>query len=72
VGDVTFTCSNTRFATIDQDGNVCNVFGKRPGKVTITATTATQQAELAIAVKYTFVQWLLVIFCFGWLWLPVK
>jgi pimeloyl-ACP methyl ester carboxylesterase len=61
--------SDSKFATIDQDGTI---HGKARGTILVTAKTATQTQALEVKVEYSFWQWLLVIFMFGWIWVPVK
>ena len=64
-----YQSGNNRVATIDQQGNI---LGKRPGTAVITVQTTSGTSNITVAVKYSFVQWLLVIFAFGWIWLPLK
>lgn len=62
----TWSSSNTKVATVDQDGNVKAV-GK--GSAVITATLGSTTATCDVTVKFNFGQWLLFIFCFGWIWM---
>jgi len=70
VGKVTYYTSDPKIATVDENGKI---LGKKPGTVTITAVTSDGYKEdVTIKVKYNFWQWLLVIFLFGWCWVPLK
>lgn len=61
-----FTSSNPAVASIDSQGNVT---GRRPGSAVIAVFTPDGQGIIEVTVKYSFWQWLLVIFLFGWRWL---
>ena len=70
VGKTTYYSSDPKIATVDENGKI---LAKRPGTVTITAMTSDGYVEtVTIKVKYSFWQWLLVIFLFGWCWVPLK
>ncbi len=66
---ISYESSNKSVATIDNNGNI---LAKRPGTTVITATTPYGKSSITVTVKYSFWQWLLVIFVFGWIWLPLK
>jgi uncharacterized protein YjdB len=53
---------------VDKDTGKITAVGN--GSATITATSVANglQDTCEITVKYSFVQWLIVIFLFGWLW----
>ena len=61
---------NTRIASIDKNGNI---LAKRPGKVKIQlfSEVDAQIHYVDLQVKYSFWQWLAVIFLFGWIWIPI-
>jgi len=69
-GKVTFTGHDDKIATVDQNGNV---FAKRPGTMVVSVkSSAGQSGTLVVNVKYSFWQWLCVIFLLGWFWVPVR
>jgi uncharacterized repeat protein (TIGR02543 family) len=69
-GMKTFMSSNERVATIDENGKI---LAKRPGTTTIIVQTSDgQEGFMTVTVKYSFVQWLYVIFLFGWIWVPLR
>ena len=57
-------------ASVDDHGNI---LAKRPGKVKIQlfSDVDMQIHYVDVQVKYTFLQWLAVIFLFGWIWIPI-
>ncbi|NLO46168.1 MAG: hypothetical protein GX107_06690 [Clostridiales bacterium] len=59
--------SDIHTAVVDNDGNV---FAKSRGTATICVETVdgAYRDTCEIKVKYSFAQWLIVIFLFGWLW----
>ena len=64
--DVTWESSDENVATIDSDGNVTIV---SVGTVTFIATDAEGGTSTkTVEVRYTWWQWLIRIFLFGWLW----
>ena len=65
-GATGYQSSDESVAVIDDQGNI---FGRRPGTTVITVQTANGKKNISVTVKYSFVQWLLVIFAFGRLWL---
>lgn len=68
-GTLSYKSSNEKVATI-KDGKI---LAKRPGTTTITVTSSSEQeGTITITVQYSFVQWLMVIFLFGWIWIPLK
>ncbi len=67
---VTYTSSNESVATVDNNGNVK---GLKRGSATITCTVTDEYGNTVsdtctVNVKYSFGQWLIVIFLFGWIW----
>ncbi len=67
---VSWRSSNEKVATVSSDGTI---LAKSRGTTTITASTESgQSATMKVTVKYSFWQWLLVIFLFGWIWVPLK
>ena len=68
-GATSFASSDKSVADVDNRGNI---LGKRPGSTVITATTPAGQEMITVTVKYSLWQWPLVIFLFGWIWLPLK
>ena len=64
-----YASEKTRIASVDRNGEI---LGKRPGKTRIyMVTTEMQFHYVDVTVRYNFVQWLLVIFLFGWIWVPI-
>lgn len=62
--------ADSKYASVDGNGTVT---GKRRGSATIYYETTTGQwGQVNVKVTYNFWQWLLVIFLFGWIWLPLK
>ena len=67
---LTYTSDNPDVAAVDANGSVTT---NKSGTATVTVTATdecgfTQSAVCTITVKYTWWQWLLRIFLFGWLW----
>lgn len=67
---VTYSSSNAKVATVDQNGKV---YAAKKGSATITCTVTdsngnTVQDTCKVTVKYSFGQWLIKIFLFGWIW----
>lgn len=65
-----FVSSAPKIATVDADGTV---HGAKRGKATITCTVTdeagnTLKASCTVTVKYTTVQWLIMIFLLGFIW----
>lgn len=65
--DVTWTSSDPRIASIDENGNVTI---NRVGTVTITATSKEtgETVEFQMEISYLWWQQLIRIFLFGWIW----
>lgn len=68
---VEYSSSNPKVATVDQNGNV-KATGTGTATITVIVTdsdgnTFTDTCE--VKVTYTFIQLLLYIICFGWLWM---
>jgi len=66
---VQYASSSTKTASVDASGTV---LGKRTGNATITILADGYTYQVPVKVTYNFWQWLLVIFLFGWIWLPLK
>ena len=64
---LTWTSSNTKVATVDENGNV---YAAGTGSATITVTSADGKVNETVDVKvsYTVLQWIIVIVLFGWIW----
>ena len=67
---VKYESSNPKVATVDQDGNV---FAAKKGTAIITVTVTDSNNNVVtdtckVTVNYTFIQWILVIVLFGWIW----
>lgn len=67
---VSYSSGNTNIATVDQNGNVR---GAKRGSTSVTATVKdsngfTVSTSCNVTVKYSFGQWLIKIFLFGWIW----
>lgn len=62
--------SDPSVATVDENGNI---YGAGKGNATITCTVTDEFGNVVsdtcdVEVNYTFGQWLIVIFLFGWIW----
>ena len=65
-GKVRWTSSDTKVAVVDENGKV-TATGR--GKAVITAADFDgNTAECQVTVKYSFIQWVIVIVLFGWIW----
>ena len=67
---VSFTSSNPKVVTVDENGKV---YAAKKGSATITCTVTdsngnTVQDTCKVTVKYSFGQWLIKILLFGWIW----
>lgn len=67
---VQYTSSDTNVVTVDENGTL---YGAKKGTAEITFTVTDQYGNTVtdtckVTVKYTFGQWLIVIFLFGWIW----
>ena len=67
---VSFTSSNPKVVTVDENGKV---YAAKRGSATITCTVTdsngnTVQDTCKVTVKYSFGQWLIKILLFGWIW----
>ena len=70
-GILEWTSDNVKVAVVSQDGTI---FAKSTGSATITAKNiiTNQSQTVWVSAKYSFWQWVLVIFTFGWIWIPLK
>ena len=62
--------SNPKVASVDESGNVKAL---KQGNATITVTVTDQYGNVVkdtctVTVKYTFIQWIIKILLFGWIW----
>ena len=67
---VGYSSSNTKVATVDKNGKV---YAAGTGNATITCTVTDSLGNVVtdtckVTVKYSFGQWLIKIFLFGWIW----
>ncbi len=63
---VTWTSSDPDVVTVDEDGNLTAV-GR--GEATITATAWDgRTATCEVTVRYSFIQIIIIVFLFGWIW----
>lgn len=67
---VEYKSSNTKVATVDEDGNV---FAARRGTADINVTVTDSYGNTItdtckITVKYTWWQWIIKVVLFGWIW----
>jgi len=67
---LTWSSSNTKYVTVDvATGKITSAKSFiKTGSVTITAQNNAGKVELSVKVKPTFMQWLMIIFLFGWIW----
>lgn len=65
--DLTWTSSNEKVATVDEDGNV---YASGKGNATITVKSADGKVNetVNVTVSYTVLQWIIIIVLFGWIW----
>lgn len=69
-GPVRYASYDQSIVSVSASGEIT---GKKPGTTTIHVITETDQlTTVEVTVKYNFWQWLLVIFLFGFLWVPLK
>lgn len=59
--------SNTKVATVDDSGNV-KLTGKGTATIRATSTDGSASAECKVTVGYSFLQWIIIIVLFGWIW----
>ena len=67
---VKYESSNPKVASVDENGNVKAL---KKGNATITVTVTDQYGNVVkdtctVTVKYTFIQWIIKILLFGWIW----
>lgn len=64
---LTWTSSNEKVATVDENGNV---YAAGTGNATITVKSADGKVNetVEVNVSYTVLQWIIVIVLFGWIW----
>lgn len=65
--ELTWTSSNEKVATVDENGNV---YAAGTGNATITVKSADGKVNesVDVNVSYTVLQWIIVIVLFGWIW----
>ena len=67
---VEYISSNEKIVTVDKNGNV-KAAGKGTADITVKVTDSKgneYKDTCKVTVKYTFVQWIIIILLFGWLW----
>ncbi len=65
--EVTWSSSNEKVATVNEKG-VIKAVGKGSAVITATREVSGEQLTCNVKVRYTFWQWLIIIFLFGWIW----
>ncbi len=65
--DLTWTSSDEGVVKVDENGNVY-ASGKGNATITVTSADGYVNETCDVEVKYSFGQWLIVIFLFGWIW----
>ena len=68
---ITYSSSNSKYVRVDSNGKV---YGAKKGSAVITCTVADTNGNAVsdsctVKVKYSGLQWFLVIVCFGWIWM---
>lgn len=66
-GDIVWTSSNPQIVSVDENGNISAL---KKGRATVTASSAdgSASASVDVTVKYTGLQWFIIIVLFGWIW----
>lgn len=66
-GPLTWTSDNPEIATVDQNGLI---HGVKRGETTVryTSEDGVYTGVCKVSVQYNFWQWLIIVFCFGWIW----
>ncbi len=64
---VQWSSSDESVAAVDNDGTVYAA-GKGTAIITCASDDGAVQSQCTVTVKYTFKQWLIIIFLFGWVW----
>ena len=67
---IKYESSNPKVTSVDENGNVKAL---KKGNATITVTVTDQYGDVVkdtctVTVKYTFIQWIIRILLFGWIW----
>ncbi len=65
--NVIWSSSDESVAKADSEGNIYAA-GKGTAQITCTSADGAAQSQCEVNVKYTFTQWLIIIFLFGWVW----
>jgi hypothetical protein len=66
---LTWSSGNTKSVTVDQTGKTTSVRGFcKTGSATIKVQNDAGYVEFKVKVRPTFVQWLMIVFLFGWIW----
>ena len=65
--EIVWESSDPKIVSVDKDGNIKAL---RKGTVTITAKTAdgTVSATRKVTVDYSWLQWIIIVLLFGWIW----
>ena len=64
---IQWTSTDTEVVTVDANG-VIEAVGKGEALIICSSADENTQSACGVEVKYTFKQWLIVIFLFGWIW----
>jgi len=69
--DLSWSSSNTKYVTVDAStGKITSQKNFiKTGSVAIRATNSAGYVEFNVKVKPTFIQWIMIIFLFGWIWM---
>lgn len=65
--DLTWTSSNEKVATVDENGNVY-ASGTGSATITVTSTDGKVNESCEVSVSYQWWEWIIVIVLFGWIW----
>lgn len=67
---IRWSTSNDSVARISSEGNLCEVYGAKTGTATVYMKNGLDHVvyQCEVTVQYSFWQWLIIIFLFGWAW----
>ncbi len=65
--EIKWESSNTKVATVDDNGNV-KMTGKGSATITAKSTDGAVTATCSVNVSYAWWQWIIIIVLFGWIW----